>query len=294
MNVIRWCRKGLFRKLGLLLLAGMTCLCVVQFALGYWGGIRYFDETAQREYFAVAIYVANEVQPELRSWSFDEERVRHIFAEVERQNPTLRSYLVDSRGNVRAASIPLSELPQKTVPVRQLESALTFELPGFPLRVAEPRIAGKGVTGRGLASGDRVFAVATVRVGQEKAYIVLTMFPPVSEGLRNGGVEGQGISALFRLLAPVFLFTSLVTAFGLFLVTRYVSRRFRDFVAAANELGAGNYQAELPRGSTDTLGEVAERFNRMKESIEKIPSSSSGSARGGNFLRQWRTICGCR
>lgn len=254
-------RFGLVPELALVLVVGLTWMCGIAVVIACFGGARLADEWIERSHLPTVKVFAEELSALLadvepapyvpgKNQELDE-RILTRFREAQRWNRRFRPYLLSSNG---AVILSLDRTPAlDRVAVRPIEKILSFEMPRFPIYGDDPHDA----------SHRRAFVAAKVEGAQFEGFLYVVLSSSLGDLLRT--VRGQIDVA--KRLGPVFILLTLTSCIGFLLVVKYLTARLQRLVQASERLARGDYATAVPVDTEDTLGQLADTFNRMRESI---------------------------
>lgn len=144
-----------------------------------------------------------------------------------------------------------------------------------------------GVTQKVLASGSYSAMSDLGGLYQEKRYVagapvtLKTWGGTATAGLVFVTEDATSITGMWRAFATIFFFTAVVVLFIAFITSSVTSLRqtkpLKDMAEAVRRFGHGEFDTRVTceRGRCDELGELAEAFNTMAESLSQSEAKRS-------------------
>jgi two-component system OmpR family sensor kinase len=246
--------NSFYAKLSGLFLVLILSLGVVLAVLGGRTAQRYADEVEQKLNRTLANEMVPRFEPLLKD-SIDHAGIRGKIKNMTGINRRIEIYLLDRKGTVKASFAPPSAtIKQKKVdmaPVRRFMDGGELPILGDdprqkdeqkPFSVAHIEIMGKENCYLYVILGSEQYASAAGMIGD--SYII------------QGALTGLGLIIL------------VVAGVGLLLFRRLTKRlrHMQDIVASFER---GNFDERIDEGSNDEIGQLAECFNSMADTLDE-------------------------
>ncbi len=212
----------------------------------------YFQETIQKLNSEVAKHIAEEtecfVDGKLNKQVLDE-----VFHNVMIINPSIEVYLLDTKGNILTYFAPDKKIKLKSVPLEPVHQFIENKGQTFVLG-ADPK--NKGV--------EKAFSASKVYEGDVfRGYIYVIL---EGEEYENATQLVFG-SYILRLGLRSMIITLLAAAIITLLSLRFITRNLNEMLKVIREFKNGNLDARIQIKSNDELGEFAQSFNEMADTI---------------------------
>ncbi len=212
----------------------------------------YFQETIQKLNSEVAKHIADEtecfVDGKVNKAVLDE-----VFHNVMIINPSIEVYLLDPQGNILTYFAPDKKIKLKSVPLDPIKQFIENKGHTFVLG-ADPK----------NKEAEKAFSASEVYEGDVfRGYIYVIL---EGEEYENATQLVFG-SYILRLGLRSMIITLLAAAIITILSLRFITRNLNEMLKVIREFKNGNLDARIKIKSKDELGEFAQSFNEMADTI---------------------------
>jgi signal transduction histidine kinase len=244
--------SSLFWKISAIFLVTLLVLSIVYLYIAVYTAEMYFQETGQKLNAEVAPHIADENQCFINGEA-NEEALKHVFHSIMVINPSIEVYLLNTEGKILTYFAPNKIIKLDYVPLDPIKEFIVVGASSFVMGV-DPKneTAMKGFSAAEVYEDSTLMGYIYVILGGEE-YESAAQFVFGSYMLRLG-VRSMGITlvaaALISLIALAFITRNLRKII-------YVIRRFQD----------GDLGARVKLKGRGELGEFADSFNEMADTI---------------------------
>jgi len=245
--------RNFYIKLSLIFLFLLIVMAVASIAVAFRISQRHMVEVDQQVNKSLAQDMALEIEPQLKD-SVGSDQVGLIIHYMMVMNPAIEIYLLNSTGTI----IGFYASPGKQVELEKvnLEPVLDF-IEGsrkFPIFGDDPRHPGE----------KKHFSAAPVSIGaEEKGYLYIILQSSLYDSAASELLEEYQLLA-FRngilITLPIVAFTGLILFF-------YLTQRLKTLTRSVKAFGGGDLRHRARVNSKDEVGELAESFNQMADTI---------------------------
>jgi signal transduction histidine kinase len=243
---------SIFWKISAIFLLTLLVLSVVYLYISVYTAEMYFQEAGQKLNAEVAPHIADENKCFVNGEA-NEEALKDVFHDVMIINPSIEVYLLNTDGKILTYFAPGKVIRLDYVPLEPIKEFLEVGTSTFVMGV-DPKneTSMKGFSAAEVFEDSVLMGYMYVILGGEE-YENATQFVFGSYMLRLG-VRSMAITliaaALFSLIAVAFIIRNLSKII-------YVIRRFKD----------GDLNARIKLKGRGELGEFADSFNEMADTI---------------------------
>jgi len=243
----------LYGKISAAFLVLLLILGIVQTLVSVRSSMRFVDESDQKLNLNLARDLAKEFTPFLKdSIAFGE--IMHTMHYMMVMNPRVEIYMLDGNGKILAFfAEPGKTVKKDHVDLRPIQKFL-HSAHDMPIEGDDPRNIGR----------KKPFSATTIDIGESihgYLYVILggEQYDSAAEMIK----ESYIIQTTAISLAIILLFTGIV---GLALF-RLLTKRFHEMTATVKQFEQGNFAQRLKIKSTDEIGQLANAFNHMADTI---------------------------
>lgn len=242
-----------YLKISIVFLVLLFCVGLVQIWLSVNSSMAFVRESDQALNEKLARDVANNFQPFLTD-SIDLDGIEHLIHELMIMNPRIEFYLMDDEGKVLAFFAE----PQKKVKLQYINLEPIHQ---FLAEGAELPILGDDPRNIGLL---KPFSASRLQIGPEidgYLYIILggEKYDTASSMIRE--------SYIFKTMSRSILVTLIFTAIVGLLAFSFLTKKFRKMTRTVKHFEAGDYSQRIDVESEDEIGQLANAFNQMADTI---------------------------
>lgn len=242
-----------YLKISIVFLVLLFCVGLVQIWLSVNSSMAFVRESDQALNEELARDVANNFQPFLTD-SIDLDGIEHLIHELMIMNPRVEFYLMDDEGKVLAFFAE----PQKKVKLQYINLEPIHQ---FLAEGAELPILGDDPRNIGLL---KPFSASRLQIGPEidgYLYIILggEKYDTASSMIRE--------SYIFKTMSRSILVTLIFTAIVGLLAFSFLTKKFRKMTRTVKHFEAGDYSQRIDVESEDEIGQLANAFNQMADTI---------------------------
>ncbi|MBI4549044.1 MAG: HAMP domain-containing histidine kinase [Ignavibacteriae bacterium] len=246
--------KSLYWKISFVFLMVLLLLGIAFNFLTLFSAEMYFQEGNQRLHREFAKYIAALLQPYAQD-SLDQREITRVFHKVREMNPSVEIYLVDTTGRILFASTSLEDLKVDHVAIEPIQKFLQVEGKKFTM----------GDDPRGVHK-EKVFSAVPFLLGSRQmgyVYVILggEEYDSALQFIQQNYILQLGVRTLL---------ISLVAAALIGLVSiAYLTKQLRNLTKAVSAFGSGNLSQRIPVQTHDEIGNVAQAFNQMADTIQR-------------------------
>jgi len=215
--------------------------------------MNFVSESDQKLNFNLAGDLAKEFTPFLKD-SIDYGGIMHTMHYMMVMNPRVEIYMLDEKGRILAFfAEPGKTVKQNYASLEPIQKFLR-RAQDMPIEGDDPRNLGRR----------KPFSATTIKIGENingYLYVILggEQYDSASEMIK----ESYIIRTTAISLAMIFLLTGVV---GLMLFA-VLTKRFRAMATVVRQFEQGNFAQRLAVKSGDEIGQLAQAFNRMADTI---------------------------
>jgi signal transduction histidine kinase len=244
--------NSLYWKIGITFLVILILLSAVYLYISVFTAEMYFQEANQKLNAAIAPHIASENQAFIDGKA-NEEILKNVFHDVMVINPSIEVYLLDADGKILTYYAPDKKIKIESVPLEHIKEFIKTSGEEFVLGV-DPR----------HPEAEKVFSAASVyEEGKLMGYIYVILASEEYENnmqlLFGSYILRLGLRSMSITLAAAVIITLIGLGFIMGNIKR-ISSVLRDFKN-------GNLSARIKKKRKDELGEFADSFNEMADTI---------------------------
>lgn len=246
--------RSIYGKISLIFLLLLITLGIVQFLLLLQFSTVFIAETDQKLNLNLARDLANKFKPFLED-TLDYGSIEHSFHEMMVMNPRVEFYLLDSAGTILAYFAEPEKIKRMSVDLAPIKTFLAddFEF-NTPLYGDDPRSIER----------QKPISVTPIQIGQKKkGYLYVILGGEQYDSALAMVKESYMIRTSTMLLIVIFILTALI---GLILFF-FLTRRLRIVTQTVEKFKTGDYAARIQFKSNDEIGQLAEAYNKMADTI---------------------------
>jgi signal transduction histidine kinase len=244
----------LYIKIAAIFLIALIIVSVVYLYIAVYTAEMYFQEASQRLNEDVAKHIADENQCFINGKANDE-ALKKVFHNIMIINPSIEVYLLDTQGKILTYFAPNKKVKLTYVPLQPIKEFLRVGASTFVMGV-DPK-SGNAMKG---------FSAAKVYEGSiHRGYIYVIL----------GGEEYENATQLvlgsYMLTLGVRSMTITLIAAALFslIALGFITRNLRKIITVIRKFKDGDLNARIKFKSRSELGEFADSFNDMADTIVK-------------------------
>jgi len=244
--------NSLYWKIGITFLVILILLSAVYLYISVFTAEMYFQEANQKLNAEIAPHIASENQSFIDGKA-NEEILKNVFHDVMVINPSIEVYLLDAEGKILTYYAPDKKIKIKSVPLRHIKEFIKTRGDEFILGV-DPK----------NPEAEKVFSTAPVyEDGKLMGYIYVILaseeYESTMQFLFGSYILRLGLRSMSITLAAAVVITLIALGFIIGNIKRLASV-IRDFKN-------GNLSARIKKKRKDELGEFADSFNEMADTI---------------------------
>ena len=247
--------RTFYGKISLIFVALLFILGAIQFVISLQSSLNFVCETDQTINRPLAKNLAIKFQPFLMD-SINYGEIEHIIHDIMIFNPRIDVYVLDNKGNLKAAFQKPGSIKLRKINVKPIKDFIA-DSPDIPLPIMgqDPKDPGR----------HRVFSATGIDLGTEgNGYLYVIL----GAELFDSAITGVGGSYILSTTAYIFGITLLFAAvLGSILFFR-LTKRLRNVTQTVKEFEQGHYDKRLIVRSEDEVGQLTNAFNNMAQTIE--------------------------
>jgi len=245
--------RNFYLKISIVFLGLLLCLGLVQIWLSVNSSMAFVRESDQALNKHLARDVAKKFEKFLTD-TVDLAGIEHLIHDLMIMNPRVEFYLLDDEGKI----IAFFAEPQKKVKLQYLNLDPIHQ---FLAEEAELPILGDDPRNIGL---EKPFSAARLQIGPDidgYLYIILggEKYDTASEMVKE--------SYIFKTMSGGFAVTLIFTAIVGLLAFGFLTKKFRKMTRTVKKFEAGDYSQRIDIKSEDEIGQLANAFNQMADTI---------------------------
>jgi len=247
--------SSIYGRIALLFLILLVFLGVIQIIFIFNFSSKFFSESDQKLNRFLARDLAASFKPFLKD-SIDYNGIKHSFKEMMVLNPRVEYYLLDHNGKILAYFADPEKIKRKEIDLAPIEEFLhAGENLQMPLYGDDPRGSDRR----------KPFSAAPVQLGNNKDGYLYVILGGEDYDSAQAMVEDSYIIRTSTLvIGVIFILTALI---GLLLFF-FLTRRLRLVTREVNNFAKGRYASRIDLHSNDEIGQLADAFNKMADTIE--------------------------
>ena len=244
--------SSLYWKIGITFLAVLILLSAVYLYIAMFTAEMYFQEANQRLNAEIAPHIASENRAFIDGKA-NEQILKNVFHDVMIINPSIEVYLLDTEGKILTFYAPDKKIKVERIPLEHVKEFIKTGGEEFVLGV-DPKNPGT----------EKVFSAAPVyEEGKFRGYIYVILASEEYESnmqfLFGSYILRLGLRSMSITLASAVVISLIALAF--------IVGNIRRIVAVIRDFKNGNLSTRIKKKSKDELGEFADSFNEMADTI---------------------------
>jgi signal transduction histidine kinase len=246
--------NSFYAKISALFLVLIVGSGVVLAVLGVRSARRYADEVEQKLNRTLAEEMVPRIEPLLRD-SIGYGAIEAKIQDMTGINRRIEIYLLDRSGRLKASfATPSDDIEQRRIdmaPIRRF-----MQGGELPILGDDPRNAGR----------EKPFSVAHIEImGQERCYLYVLLSSERYASVARMIGDSYIVQTALRGLGLILLVTAAV---GLVLFRR-LTQRLQHMQEVVASFEAGDFEPRMEAESSDEIGQLAECFNRMADTLDE-------------------------
>lgn len=246
--------SSLYWKIAAIFLVALVFISVVYLYIAAFTAEMYFQEASQRLNEEVAQHIAEENQFFIKGEA-NQDVLKKIFHDIMVINPSIEVYLLDTEGKILTYFAPNKEVKLKYVPLEPIYEFLESGASSFVMGV-DPK----------NEHVEKTFSAAKVYEGNvHRGYIYVILggeeFEDAASFVVGSYILRLGVRSMTITLIAAALFS--LIALGI------ITRNLRKIVSVIRRFKDGDLNARIKLKSKGELGEFADSFNDMADTIVK-------------------------
>ena len=244
--------NSLYWKIGITFLAILLFLSVVYLYISMFTAEMYFQEANQRLNAAIAPHIASENDAFIDGKA-NEEILKNVFHDVMIINPSIEVYLLDTEGKILTFYAPDKKIKLDHIPLKYVNEFIKTGGEEFVLGV-DPK----------NPDAEKVFSAAPVYdKGKLMGYIYVILASEEYESnmhfLFGSYILRLGLRSMGITLAAAVIITLIALWF--------IMANIKRILVVVRDFKNGNLSARIKKKRNDELGEFADSFNEMADTI---------------------------
>jgi signal transduction histidine kinase len=247
--------SSIYGRIAFLFLILLVILGVVQIIFILNFSSKFFSESDQKLNRYLARDLAASFKPFLED-TIDYNGIKHSFKEMMVLNPRVEYYLLDHDGKILAYFADPDKIKRSDVDLSPIQVFLqTGDNLQMPLYGDDPRGSDR----------KKPFSVAPVHLGKNKeGYLYVILGGEDYDSARAMVEDSYIIRTSTVVVGVIFILTALI---GLLLFF-FLTRRLRLVTREVNNFAKGKHASRIDMNSDDEIGQLADAFNKMADTIE--------------------------
>ena len=246
--------SSLYWKIAVVFLIALIIISVVYIYIAAFTAEMYYQEASQRLNQELAQHIAAENQFFIDGET-NQEVLKDIFHNIMVINPNIEVYLLDTGGKILSYFAPNKEVKLDSIPLEPIEEFLEVGTSTFVMGV-DPK----------NEHGEKTFSAAEVYEGDvHRGYIYVILG---GEDYENAAQFVFG-SYILRLGLRSMTITIIAAALLSLVALGLITRNMRKIVSVIRRFNEGDLNARINLKSKSELGEFADSFNDMADTIVK-------------------------
>lgn len=246
--------SSLYWKIAVVFLIALIIISIVYIYIAAFTAEMYYQEASQRLNAEVAQHIADENQFFVDG-NTNQEALKKIFHDIMVINPSIEVYLLDNQGKILSYFAPDKEIKLESIPLEPIHKFLEVGASSFVMGV-DPK----------NEHAEKTFSAAKVYEGDiQRGYIYVILGGEDYENAANF-VFGSYILRLgLRSMTITIIAAALFSLIALGLITK----NMKKIISVVRSFKEGNLKARIKLKSKGELGEFANSFNEMADTIVK-------------------------
>ena len=246
--------SSLYWKIAAIFLIALIIVSVIYLDIAVYTAEMYYQEASQRLNEEVAAHIADENQCFVNGEANDE-ALKEVFHDIMVINPSIEVYLLDTEGKILTYFAPNKEIILEYVPLEPIDEFLEVGASTFVMGV-DPKSGS-------MMKGFSVAKVYEESIHRGYIYVILG-----GEEYENATEFVMG-SYMLRLGVRSMTITLIAAALFSLIVIGVLTRNLRKIVNVIRRFKDGDLDARIRFKSGGELGEFADSFNDMADTIVK-------------------------
>jgi signal transduction histidine kinase len=246
--------SSLYWKIATIFLFALIIISVVYLYIAAFTAEMYYQEASQRLNAEVAQHIADDYQFFIDGKA-SEDALKPIFHNIMVINPSIEVYLLDNEGKILAFFAPDKEVKLEKIPLEPIHEFLEVGSSSFVMGV-DPK----------NEHSEKTFSAAKVYEGDvQRGYVYVIL----------GGVDYENAanfvfgSYILRLGLRSMTITIIAAALFSLIALALITKNMRKIVSVIRRFKEGDLKARIKLISKSELGEFADSFNDMADTIVK-------------------------
>ena len=246
--------SSLYWKIATIFLFALIIISVVYLYIAAFTAEMYYQEASQRLNAEVAQHIADDYQFFVDGKA-SEDALKPIFHNIMVINPSIEVYLLDNEGKILAFFAPDKEVKLEKIPLEPIHEFLEVGSSSFVMGV-DPK----------NEHAEKTFSAAKVYEGDvQRGYVYVIL----------GGVDYENAanfvfgSYILRLGLRSMTITIIAAALFSLIALGLITKNMRKIVSVIRRFKEGDLKARIKLKSKSELGEFADSFNDMADTIVK-------------------------
>jgi len=244
--------NSIYWKIGITFLLILIILSAVYLYISMFTAEMYFQEANQKLNADIAPHIAAENQCFINGKA-NEQILKNVFHDVMIINPSIEVYLLDTEGNILTFYAPNKTIKTKNVPLEYVKEFIETNGEEFVLGVdpKKPEV-------------EKVFSAAPVFEDKKLMgyiYVILASeeYESNMQFLFGSYILRLGLRSMSITLAAAVLITLISLSF--------IMGNIKNIAGVVRNFKNGNLSARIKKKRNDELGEFADSFNEMADTI---------------------------
>ena len=246
--------SSLYWKIAVIFLFALIIISIVYLYIAAFTAEMYYQEASQRLNAEVAQHIADEHQFFVNGKA-NQEALKKIFHDIMIINPSIEIYLLDTDGKILSYFAPNKEVKLERVPLEPIEEFLDVGASSFVMG-ADPK----------NEHIEKTFSAANVFEGNiHRGYIYVILGGEEFEDAASFVVGSYILRLGLRSMSITLIAAALFSLIALGLITKNI----RKIISVVRRFKEGDLNARINLKSKNELGEFADSFNDMADTIVK-------------------------
>lgn len=246
--------KSLFWRISAVFLLLLILVGIIYMVITAYTARLYYQEINQQLNAHVAKQILKSTEPFDSTGQVNNKALKQLFKKVMFINPSIEVYLLDKEGSILSYFAPDREVKVNQISLKPVKDFIESEENQF-IRGTDPK----------APSQKRVFSAAPIKEsGTLKGYLYVILASKEYQSATNLLLGSYILKGGGLALVTTLVLTISIGLFLMWLITRYT----RKIISHVNRFKEGDYQSRIPVKSKDELGQMAETFNEMADTIE--------------------------
>lgn len=246
--------SSLYWKIAAVFLFALIIVSIVYLYIAAFTAEMYFQEASQRLNEEVALHIAEENQFFVNGEA-NQETLKKIFHDIMVINPSIEVYLLNNDGKILSYFAPNKEVKLDYVPLEPINEFLKVGASSFVMG-ADPK----------NEHVEKTFSAAKVYEGSVHRGFIYVILG--GEEFENAASFVVG-SYILRLGVRSMTITLIAAALFSLIALGFITKNIRKIVAVVRRFKEGHLNARINLKSKGELGEFADSFNEMADTIVK-------------------------